>query len=108
MRISLTRRLGFTCSPYPTPLPPFGHRIPSWPVIHRSRTKSASRSIGVGCITSFNSTPSRHLTTFSMSSDPTASPESYRLPNNVRPTHYELTVRTDLEKLVFDGFVRVQ
>jgi hypothetical protein len=34
--------------------------------------------------------------------------DTYRLPTNVRPTHYEVTVRTDLEKLVFDGFVRVQ
>ncbi|KAG7092748.1 hypothetical protein E1B28_009075 [Marasmius oreades] len=31
----------------------------------------------------------------------------YRLPTNVKPTHYELVVRTDLDKLVFDGFVKV-
>ncbi|KAJ8084692.1 Aminopeptidase 2 mitochondrial [Marasmius tenuissimus] len=29
----------------------------------------------------------------------------YRLPTDVKPTHYDLTVRTDLDKLVFDGFV---
>jgi hypothetical protein len=33
--------------------------------------------------------------------------DTYRLPTDVKPTHYEVTVRTDLEKLVFDGFVRV-
>src|SRR3989442_84402 len=32
----------------------------------------------------------------------------YRLPTNVRPTHYEVTIRTDLEKLVFDGHVKIQ
>jgi hypothetical protein len=33
--------------------------------------------------------------------------DTYRLPTDVNPTHYDVTVRTDLEKLVFDGFVRV-
>jgi hypothetical protein len=33
--------------------------------------------------------------------------DTYRLPTDVKPTHYEVTVRTDLEKLVFDGFVHV-
>ncbi|EIW80374.1 leucyl aminopeptidase [Coniophora puteana RWD-64-598 SS2] len=31
----------------------------------------------------------------------------YRLPTNVRPTHYDLTVRTDLEKETFQGVVKV-
>ncbi|KAK7693087.1 hypothetical protein QCA50_002652 [Cerrena zonata] len=31
----------------------------------------------------------------------------YRLPTNLKPKHYDLTVRTDLEKLKFDGFVEV-
>ncbi|KAF5391327.1 hypothetical protein D9757_002062 [Collybiopsis confluens] len=35
-------------------------------------------------------------------------PESkFRLPTNVKPTHYDLTVRTDLEKLTFDGAVTI-
>jgi aminopeptidase 2 len=29
----------------------------------------------------------------------------FRLPTDVRPTHYDLTIRTDLEKQTFDGFV---
>ncbi|OCH95247.1 hypothetical protein OBBRIDRAFT_788437 [Obba rivulosa] len=31
----------------------------------------------------------------------------HRLPTNVKPTHYDLTVRTDLDKLTFDGFVKI-
>ncbi|KLO18576.1 hypothetical protein SCHPADRAFT_114733 [Schizopora paradoxa] len=34
-------------------------------------------------------------------------PDPHRLPLDVRPTHYDLTVRTDLEKLEFDGNVSV-
>lgn len=38
----------------------------------------------------------------------TKDPSEYRLPTNVKPTHYDVTVRTDLDKLKFDGFVTVQ
>lgn len=31
----------------------------------------------------------------------------YRLPTNVRPTHYDLTIKTDLEKLEFEGFAKI-
>ncbi|KAF8199715.1 leucyl aminopeptidase [Pholiota molesta] len=31
----------------------------------------------------------------------------YRLPSDVRPTHYDLTVKTDLEELVFQGYVKI-
>ena len=34
--------------------------------------------------------------------------DEYRLPTDVKPTHYDLTIRTDLEKLKFDGFVVAQ
>ncbi|KAF9650846.1 hypothetical protein BDM02DRAFT_3217429 [Thelephora ganbajun] len=37
-------------------------------------------------------------------SSPTSHPES-RLPLNVKPTHYDLTIRTNLENQTFDGFV---
>ncbi|KZT24123.1 leucyl aminopeptidase [Neolentinus lepideus HHB14362 ss-1] len=36
-----------------------------------------------------------------------ANAEDYRLPTNVKPKHYDVTIRTDLEKLAFDGFVSV-
>ncbi|CUA72325.1 hypothetical protein RSOLAG22IIIB_00991 [Rhizoctonia solani] len=39
--------------------------------------------------------------------DPPKSDAEYRLPTNVRPTHYDLTIQTDLEALTFKGFVIV-
>ncbi|KJA27394.1 hypothetical protein HYPSUDRAFT_131428 [Hypholoma sublateritium FD-334 SS-4] len=33
--------------------------------------------------------------------------DPYRLPTNVKPTHYDITIKTDLEDLTFQGFVRV-
>ena len=40
--------------------------------------------------------------------DVTKAPEEYRLPTDVKPSHYDVTIRTDLEKLKFDGFVVAQ
>jgi hypothetical protein len=37
-----------------------------------------------------------------------ASHPEYRLPPSAKPTHYDLTVRTNLENQTFDGFVEVQ
>lgn len=34
--------------------------------------------------------------------------EEYRLPTDVKPKHYDITIRTDLEKSKFDGFVIAQ
>jgi hypothetical protein len=34
--------------------------------------------------------------------------DEYRLATNVLPTHYDLTIQTDLEALVFKGFVIVE
>lgn len=42
------------------------------------------------------------------STDSSTSPNEFRLPTDVKPTHYDVTVRTDLEKLKFDGFVIAQ
>ncbi|GJE97966.1 Peptidase M1 aminopeptidase N catalytic domain-containing protein [Phanerochaete sordida] len=35
------------------------------------------------------------------------SADRYRLPTNVKPYHYDLTVRTDLEGLKYDGYVTI-
>jgi aminopeptidase 2 len=34
--------------------------------------------------------------------------EKYRLPTDVKPTDYDVTIRTDLEQLTFDGFVKIR
>ncbi|KAK7043674.1 Aminopeptidase 2 mitochondrial [Paramarasmius palmivorus] len=31
----------------------------------------------------------------------------YRLPTNVKPSHYDLTIQTDLDKLTFNGYVKI-
>ena len=36
------------------------------------------------------------------------SPDEHRLPLEVKPKHYDVTLRTDLEKLVFDGSVSIE
>ena len=36
------------------------------------------------------------------------SQDIYRLQTDAKPTHYDLTVRTDLEQFVFDGVVTIQ
>ncbi|CAE6412039.1 unnamed protein product, partial [Rhizoctonia solani] len=33
--------------------------------------------------------------------------DEYRLPTSVRPIHYDLTIQTDLDSLIFKGFVSV-
>lgn len=33
--------------------------------------------------------------------------DEYRLPTNVKPTHYDVTIKTDLENQTFEGFVRI-
>lgn len=55
---------------------------------------------------SFDLTPSAPNPPSSMSSP--SKTDEYRLPTNVRPTHYDLTLRTDLEKETFEGVVDVQ
>ena len=34
--------------------------------------------------------------------------DHYRLPTEVRPRHYNLTIKTDLEKEKFGGFVKIE
>ena len=34
--------------------------------------------------------------------------DSFRLPQDVRPTHYDITVKTDLKEEVFEGLVKVK
>jgi len=34
--------------------------------------------------------------------------DHYRLPTDLHPRHYDLTIRTDLEKEKFCGFVKIE
>lgn len=43
-----------------------------------------------------------------MASATTPPVDPYRLPLNVKPLHYALTVKTDLEALQFEGHVTVE
>lgn len=43
-----------------------------------------------------------------VSASAATAPEDFRLPTTVRPSHYDVTIRTDLEKLTFDGFVKIE
>jgi hypothetical protein len=71
--------------------------------VHRSRWGSL-----------FKSPARRHCSTIARMSTPivsassAAAPEDFRLPTDVRPSHYDVTIRTDLEKLTFDGFVKIE
>ena len=44
----------------------------------------------------------------SSNAQPAVGADEHRLPLNVKPVHYDLTVRTDLEKLTFDGSVVIE
>jgi len=34
--------------------------------------------------------------------------DEYRLPTNVKPTHYDVTIKTDIENQLFEGFVQIE
>jgi hypothetical protein len=106
-------RLGFTCSVNPC-VPRSVRVLPLLRRLHLQRVTQLLWTTDRKSVLSFKGifpcTTSRFLSTISTTSPVTMSesPDTYRLPTDVKPTHYEVTVRTDLEKLVFDGFVYVQ
>ena len=38
----------------------------------------------------------------------TMSSNDFRLPSNVQPIHYDLTIKTDLKKEMFEGLVKIR
>ena len=44
----------------------------------------------------------------SATAQPNAPEDKHRLPLNVKPLHYDITIRTDLEKLTFEGSVAIE
>lgn len=51
----------------------------------------------------------RYCSTSAIMTKPTAdSGDDFRLPLDVKPTHYDLTVKTDLENSKFEGVVKIE
>src|ERR1700677_2560097 len=48
------------------------------------------------------------VSAYLMASSSEDASDHYRLPTNARPKHYDLTIRTDLEKEKFTGFVKIE
>ncbi|KAF8969809.1 leucyl aminopeptidase [Flammula alnicola] len=66
------------------------------------------RPLSSSLISSARSSLSNHLHFAQMSNTaPSGDADKYRLPTNVRPTHYDVTIKTDLEELTFQGLVKV-
>lgn len=60
-------------------------------------------------ISVFPSCQLRHCSSVHMASLTTpGTPDEYRLPTNVKPAHYDVTIKTDLENQTFEGFVRIE
>ncbi|ETW82731.1 Metallo peptidase M1 [Heterobasidion irregulare TC 32-1] len=80
-------------------------RAISHPRLHAALASSTLGRVR-SCFTSAN-TPFAASAIMSSASKDTVPRDAYRLPTDVRPTHYDLTVRTDLDKELFEGIVRV-
>jgi len=50
----------------------------------------------------------RYCSTSALMTKLTNSGDSFRLPLDVKPTHYDLTVKTDLENSTFEGVVKIE
>ena len=73
----------------------------------RFRVLASSNSSFLRRHCSFHHSPLDISATLMASSSENA-PDHYRLPTEVRPRHYDLTIRTDLEKEKFTGFVKIE
>lgn len=49
----------------------------------------------------------RHKT-MPATANPPVEVDQYRLPTNVKAAHYDVTIKTDLESLIFQGFVKIR
>ena len=80
--------------------------------VYSARTGSNSRASGKRptppeSLNLLSANPRRACSSTARMSSPVTHPE-YRLPPNVKPSHYDLTIRTNLENQTFDGSVDVQ
>ena len=82
-------------------------RTISHPRPHTALASSSTLGRVRSCFTSAN-TPFAASAIMSSASKDTVPRDAYRLPTDVCPTHYDVTVRTDLDKELFEGIVRVE
>lgn len=59
-------------------------------------------------LSSPRSASSIYLKVANMSTSAAPVEDPYRLPTNVKPIHYDITIKTDLESLTFQGLVKVR
>ena len=78
------------CATLHVPLYSFGHEA----ILSPTRTGSQTTSI-LGQMDTSAVQSAKHA-------------DRYRLPTNVKPVHYDLTIRTDLKNLKFDGYVIIR
>ena len=84
-------------------------RLSSIRCMHHTRKVCVIRSIPR--LSYLCATPSRshYCSPAHMVSPPTQkASDEYRLPTNVKPIHYDLTIKTDIENQVFEGFVQIK
>lgn len=61
-----------------------------------------------GCITGQRFFCSGNKSSGLATMEPVTAHTEHRLPTDVKPIHYDLTIRTDLEELKFDGSVKIE
>lgn len=74
----------------------------------RTRVQSQLRPAGLSFSRSFPAQTRTTSDSANMASMTLQGEEKYRLPTHVQPTHYDVTIRTDLEDLTFKGFVKIR
>jgi hypothetical protein len=72
--------------------------------LQRSRQKTANCRLSPLSAQSFISSAAPQMASLTTP----GAPDEYRLPTTVKPTHYDVTIKTDLEDQTFEGFVRIE
>ena len=76
--------------------------------MHHTRKGCVIRSIPGLSYLSTTLSRSRYCSLAHMVSPSQKASDEYRLPTNIKPTHYDVTIKTDIENQVFEGFVQIK
>lgn len=60
------------------------------------------------CTRNCSTSATPRMSSASAAPNPSQPQVDYRLPTDIKPTHYDLTVRTDLKESKFDGVVKIE